>query len=99
MPLLNIYARHDHLVPPASCELLTSRVGSQDKEDVCIDTGHIGIYVSSKSQGLFAPKIVSWLKEREKTARRPVTASALGSARKARRRERGNGAGSTSFRT
>lgn len=65
MPLLNIYARHDHLVPPASCELLTGRVGSKDTEDVCIDTGHIGIYVSSKSQNLFAPKIVRWLKARE----------------------------------
>jgi polyhydroxyalkanoate synthase len=65
MPLLNIYARYDHLVPPAACEPLTSKVGSLDAENFCIDTGHIGIYVSSKSQNLFTPKIVQWLKDRE----------------------------------
>ncbi len=65
MPLLNIYARHDHLVPPGACDLLTSKVASSDTEDLCIDTGHIGIYVSSKSQQQFTPKIVQWLKARE----------------------------------
>ncbi|NNL75947.1 MAG: class III poly(R)-hydroxyalkanoic acid synthase subunit PhaC, partial [Desulfobacterales bacterium] len=46
MPLLNFYGKYDHLVPPAACELLTHEVGSRDTEDVCLDTGHIGIYVS-----------------------------------------------------
>ncbi|MFZ1980788.1 MAG: hypothetical protein WAU61_05725, partial [Smithella sp.] len=31
-----------------------------------LETGHIGIYVSSKFQKLFAPKIVQWLKDRDK---------------------------------
>ena len=65
MPLLNYYGRYDHLVPPEACELLTSKVGSKDVEDVCLDTGHIGIYVSSKCQNDFAPAIVEWLKERD----------------------------------
>jgi poly[(R)-3-hydroxyalkanoate] polymerase subunit PhaC len=65
MPLLNIYGRFDHLVPPEACELLTQRVGSKDVEDVRIDTGHIGIYVGSKSQKEVAPKIARWLRERE----------------------------------
>ncbi|MDD5207144.1 MAG: alpha/beta fold hydrolase, partial [Desulfobacterales bacterium] len=65
MPLLNIYARHDHLVPPDSSRYLTQAVGSSDVEDVCLDTGHIGIYVSSKTQKEFAPKIIQWLKERD----------------------------------
>ena len=66
MPLLNFYGKYDHLVPPGACELLTSKVGSKDTEDMCLDTGHIGIYVSSKCQKEFAPKIAKWLKEREK---------------------------------
>jgi hypothetical protein len=37
----------------------------QDVEDVCLETGHIGIYVSSKFQKLFAPQIVKWLAENE----------------------------------
>jgi polyhydroxyalkanoate synthase len=65
MPLLNIYGKFDHLVPPGACELLTSRVGSKDAEDLCLETGHIGIYVSSKTQKEFVPKIVSWLKQRD----------------------------------
>ncbi len=65
MPLLNYYGRYDHLVPPGACELLTSKVGSTDVEDMVLETGHIGIYVSSKCQREFAPKIARWLKERE----------------------------------
>ncbi len=65
MPLLNFYGKFDHLVPPEACELLTDRVGSQDTIDVCLDTGHIGIYVSSKCQREFAPRIAAWLLERD----------------------------------
>ncbi len=70
MPLLNIYGKYDHLVPPEACELLVSNVGSKDTEDICLDTGHIGIYVSSKFQAEFAPKIASWLKERDRIPRK-----------------------------
>jgi polyhydroxyalkanoate synthase len=65
MPLLNFYGSFDHLVPPEACKLLTRNVGSADTEDVCLDTGHIGIYVSAKSQREFVPKIVQWLKKRD----------------------------------
>ncbi|MBC2709738.1 MAG: class III poly(R)-hydroxyalkanoic acid synthase subunit PhaC [Desulfosarcina sp.] len=89
MPLLNIYGKYDHLVPPEACEQLVHHVGSKDTEDICLNTGHIGIYVSSKYQEAFAPKIASWLKERdalpEKRAPRkkaPATKSA-GASRKA----------------
>jgi len=65
MPLLNFYGLYDHLVPPEACNLLVKHVGSADTEDICLDTGHIGIYVSSKTQREFAPKIVRWLHERD----------------------------------
>jgi polyhydroxyalkanoate synthase len=65
MPLLNFFGEYDHLVPPQACNQLSGAVGSKDVEDVCLETGHIGIYVSSKFQKLFAPKIVQWLKERD----------------------------------
>jgi polyhydroxyalkanoate synthase len=66
MPLLNIYGKFDHLVPPEACELLTGKVGSKDTEDICLNTGHIGIDVSSKCQQEFAPKISQWLQDRDK---------------------------------
>lgn len=65
MPLLNIYGQFDHLVPPGAADKLTKAVGSSDTEDVCLETGHIGIYVSSKTQREFTPKIIRWLKDRE----------------------------------
>ena len=65
MPLLNIYGKFDHLVPPEACEQLVNKVGSKDTEDICLNTGHIGIYVSSKYQEQFAPKIANWLLERD----------------------------------
>jgi polyhydroxyalkanoate synthase len=80
MPLLNFYGKFDHLVPPEACDQLTKAVSSKDVEDICLETGHIGIYVSSKVQKLFAPKIAQWLKDRDQedipaqkaqTARKP----------------------------
>ena len=67
MPLLNFFGEFDHLVPPPACNQLTQAAGSKDTEDVCLETGHIGIYVSSKFQRQFAPKIAKWLKERDAT--------------------------------
>ncbi len=65
MPLLNIYGQFDHLVPPEACEVLTKKAGSRDTEDICLDTGHIGIYVSSRFQKEIVPKIAGWLLARE----------------------------------
>jgi polyhydroxyalkanoate synthase len=65
MPVLNFYGRFDHLVPPGACERLVDVVPSKDASNICLNTGHIGIYVSSKCQKTFAPKIVEWLAERE----------------------------------
>jgi len=74
MPLLNIYGKFDHLVPPEACDKLTGRVGSRDTEDICLDTGHIGIYVSSRCQREFAPRIAAWLKARDLPREEPASA-------------------------
>jgi polyhydroxyalkanoate synthase len=72
MPVLNFYGKYDHLVPPEACDQLTHQVGSRDTEDICLNTGHIGIYVSSKCQQEFAPKISSWLQARDAAPERDV---------------------------
>jgi len=66
MPVLNIFAKFDHLVPPAASNQITKKLGSKDVRDVCLETGHIGIYVSSKYQNEFVPMITGWLKDRDK---------------------------------
>jgi polyhydroxyalkanoate synthase len=85
MPLLNIYGRFDHLVPPEACERLTAAVGSRDTEDLCLETGHIGIYVSAKTQKEFVPKIVDWLVARDRCAAQPKTGRRVSAKRKGAR--------------
>ncbi|MBU1171395.1 MAG: class III poly(R)-hydroxyalkanoic acid synthase subunit PhaC [Proteobacteria bacterium] len=86
MPLLNIYAKYDHLVPPAAANKITAAVGSTDVQDICLDTGHIGIYVSSKCQGAFAPAIASWLKQRDPSGK-PVLKEVKKSPKTGRKHE------------
>src|SRR3546814_8230770 len=50
MPVLNIYAEQDHLVPPAASKRLKDLVGSQDYSELSFRGGHIGIYVSSRAR-------------------------------------------------
>jgi polyhydroxyalkanoate synthase len=80
MPVLNFYGQFDHLVPPEACEQTTKALGSKDTEDVNLKTGHIGIYVSSKSQKEFVPKICSWLKERDQVPKPAQSGSKKGKA-------------------
>jgi polyhydroxyalkanoate synthase len=64
IPILNIYAEQDHLVPPASSLALEKYIGSADYTVHSFPVGHIGMYVSSKVQRNLPPTIVDWLKVR-----------------------------------
>jgi polyhydroxyalkanoate synthase len=65
MPLLNIFASADHLVPPAATKPLNDLVGTEDKTLYEFKGGHIGVFVGSKSQKELAPAISKWLHERD----------------------------------
>jgi polyhydroxyalkanoate synthase subunit PhaC len=64
MPVLNIYAEQDHLVPPPSSIALEQHVGSTDYTVRSFPVGHIGMYVSGKVQRDLPPLIVDWVKQR-----------------------------------
>ncbi|MDQ2696977.1 MAG: class III poly(R)-hydroxyalkanoic acid synthase subunit PhaC [Pseudomonadota bacterium] len=64
MPVLNVYATKDHLVPPLASRALADHVGSSDYSELSFKGGHIGIYVSGRSQREVPPAIAGWLKER-----------------------------------
>ncbi|WP_250121754.1 class III poly(R)-hydroxyalkanoic acid synthase subunit PhaC [Chroococcidiopsis sp. CCMEE 29] len=64
IPILNIYAQQDHLVPPASSLALEKYVTSEDYTVSSFPVGHIGMYVSSKVQRDLPSTIVDWLKVR-----------------------------------
>ncbi|MCI0708792.1 MAG: class III poly(R)-hydroxyalkanoic acid synthase subunit PhaC [Chloroflexi bacterium] len=64
MPVLNLYAEQDHLVPPSSTKRLREFVGTDDFTEASFPVGHIGMYVSGKVQATLPPTIANWLKER-----------------------------------
>ena len=64
MPVLNVYATQDHLVPPDASRALRIHVGSDDYDEFTFDGGHIGIYVSGKAQRQIPPAIGAWLAAR-----------------------------------
>ena len=66
MPILNIYAEHDHLVPPTSSKPLNDLVSSEDRTLLSFPVGHIGMYVSSRSQKEVAPQLAQWILERSR---------------------------------
>jgi polyhydroxyalkanoate synthase subunit PhaC len=65
MPILNVYAEYDHLVPPASSLALEKYINSEDYTVLSFPVGHVGMYVSSKVQKKLPPALTNWLKSRE----------------------------------
>jgi polyhydroxyalkanoate synthase len=65
MPLLNVYATEDNLVPPAATIPLNDLVGTKDNELYKFSGGHIGVFVGGKSQKELAPAVGAWLKKRD----------------------------------
>ena len=61
MPVLNIFAEQDHLVPPSATRPLEGHVGTSDYTELSFKGGHIGIYVSGRSQKQVPPTIGEWL--------------------------------------
>ena len=64
IPVFNIYALHDHLVPPESSIALKDCIGSEDYETLEFPGGHIGIYVSGRAGKTIPPAIADWLHSR-----------------------------------
>jgi polyhydroxyalkanoate synthase subunit PhaC len=68
-PVLNIYAKNDHLVPPSASIPLGAHVGSELYEALAVDTGHIGMYVSGKARSTVPAAIAGWLRRNGKSPR------------------------------
>lgn len=61
MPVLNIFAEQDHLVPPDASRALKALVGTDDYSELSFRGGHIGIYVSGRAQKEVPGAIHDWL--------------------------------------
>jgi len=63
-PLLNVFGKNDYLAPPSTAKPLSKAVGSKDVTTMGVDSGHVGIFVGSKSYKTISPKIAKWIRER-----------------------------------
>ncbi len=64
MPVLNVYALDDHIIPPNCSRALGALVGTSDYTEIPLQGGHVGVFVSGRSQGIVGKGIVKWLRER-----------------------------------
>ena len=65
MPILNIFAEQDHLVPPDASRALRDLAGTRDYTELSFKGGHIGIYVSSRAKEV-PQTIHDWLAKRSR---------------------------------
>lgn len=66
MPVLTIFAKEDHIVPPDSTRPINDLIGAKDKELMEFPGGHIGVFVGGRSQNVLTPAVARWLIERDK---------------------------------
>ena len=64
MPVLNVSADGDVVIPTACSRGQARHFGTDDYSELSVPGGHIGTFVGGKAQAVLAPAIVDWLKKR-----------------------------------
>lgn len=64
VPVLNVMAQHDNVVPIAASEPLVELIGSEDKQNLLLKGGHTSLVVGPNAKGRLWPMLDEWLAER-----------------------------------
>jgi len=64
MPVLNIYATGDTIIPVSCTKDVGKYFGTDDYTEVAVPGGHIGTFVGGKAQKILAPTLAEWFKAR-----------------------------------
>ena len=64
IPVLNVYAANDHLVPVDASKALAGCISSEDYTELEFPGGHIGIYVGADSRETLPVTINDWIRNR-----------------------------------
>ncbi|MEO0327108.1 MAG: alpha/beta fold hydrolase [Pseudomonadota bacterium] len=62
-PVLNIFAHQDHIIPVSCSKALSQFVSNDMYQEIGFPGGHVGVFVSSKAQGVVAGGLIEWLDE------------------------------------
>ncbi|MEO0342058.1 MAG: alpha/beta fold hydrolase [Pseudomonadota bacterium] len=65
-PVLNIYALRDHIVPVSSSTPLGDFIPKDRYTEIGFPGGHVGVFVSSKAQGVVAGGFTNWMETSQK---------------------------------
>ena len=63
MPVLNIYAKGDLIVPKESSQALGENIKTDNYKEIELKSGHIGFFVEPSEQQIIPAKISRWLDE------------------------------------
>lgn len=61
VPFLNVIAERDHIVPPDSSRGLVDLVGSEDKTELVLPAGHVGLIVGGGGRKRCMPAMSDWI--------------------------------------
>ena len=64
MPVLNIYATGDTIIPVSCSRGVGKHFGTRDYTEVPVPGGHIGTFVGAKAQKILTPTLADWFKAR-----------------------------------
>jgi polyhydroxyalkanoate synthase subunit PhaC len=64
MPVLNIYATGDTIIPVSCSKGVEQYFGTEAYTEVAVPGGHIGTFVGGKAQKILAPTLAEWFKAR-----------------------------------
>jgi polyhydroxyalkanoate synthase subunit PhaC len=64
MPVLNIYATGDTIIPVSCSKGVRRYFGTDDYTEVAVPGGHIGTFVGGKAQKILAPTLAEWFSAR-----------------------------------
>lgn len=62
LPIFNIYATDDHLVPAQSAQALREHVASRDYGAVEVPGGHLAVFVTRRAHHQLYPAVAEWLR-------------------------------------
>jgi polyhydroxyalkanoate synthase subunit PhaC len=63
VPVLNVLAERDHIVPMAAAEPVVGLLGSEDAQELRLAAGHVGLVAGRSAAKVTLPGIAGWIAE------------------------------------
>jgi polyhydroxyalkanoate synthase len=68
VPFLNVIAGRDHIVPPGASRGLVDLVGSEDRDEIELPAGHVGLIVGNGGRTRCMPAMSDWMLSKSTSA-------------------------------